>query len=195
VNALKAARLRAAIERPSGLSDQRVKHLEMIQSVISRMAANSFVAKGWAVTVAGAIYGFAAAHLSWGVAAVGTIPVIMFWFLDGYYLRKERLYRCLYNEAIDPDSNIQLFSLNAASYMSNERTRRRNVILSETLILFYGVLFAAGIAIAVALAIHDSMAMHASRTSSSSRPVSSAGTTSPRGQMSPIASSDQRGTK
>ena len=32
--------------------DDRVRHLELIQQVVSRMADHSFVLKGWSVTVA-----------------------------------------------------------------------------------------------------------------------------------------------
>jgi len=31
--------------------ENKVKHLEMIQAVIARMATNSFMFKGWAVTL------------------------------------------------------------------------------------------------------------------------------------------------
>lgn len=32
--------------------DNKLKHLELIQGVINRMASNSFKLKGWAVTLA-----------------------------------------------------------------------------------------------------------------------------------------------
>src|SRR5690242_10126113 len=74
-----------------------LKHLEFIQAVISRLATNSFLMKGWALTVSGALFGFAASHLSWPIAAVGMLPVVSFWYLDTYFLRQERLYRLLYS--------------------------------------------------------------------------------------------------
>ncbi|WP_373482985.1 hypothetical protein [Acetobacterium sp.] len=36
--------------------ENKTKHLEMIQSVISRMAGNSFTLKGWAVTLIAGIF-------------------------------------------------------------------------------------------------------------------------------------------
>ena len=36
--------------------DRKMKHLEMIQGVISRMANNSFMLKGWAVTLVAGIF-------------------------------------------------------------------------------------------------------------------------------------------
>ena len=32
-------------------NDNKIKHLEMVQDVIKRMASNSFILKGWAVTL------------------------------------------------------------------------------------------------------------------------------------------------
>lgn len=36
--------------------DNKLKHLELIQGVINRMASNSFKLKGWAVTLASGIF-------------------------------------------------------------------------------------------------------------------------------------------
>jgi hypothetical protein len=40
--------------------ESKLKHLEFIQAAISRMAANSSLFKGWAVTIAAALSAFAA---------------------------------------------------------------------------------------------------------------------------------------
>ncbi|MFJ9559797.1 hypothetical protein ACIRQQ_07115 [Streptomyces fuscichromogenes] len=37
--------------RQPHLSDQDVKHLELLQSVISRLGNNSFLVKGWCITL------------------------------------------------------------------------------------------------------------------------------------------------
>jgi len=36
--------------------ENKIKHLEMIQGVINRMASNSFALKGWAVTLVSGIF-------------------------------------------------------------------------------------------------------------------------------------------
>ena len=38
------------------MKDEKIKHLEFIQSIISRMANNSFIIKGWSITVLTAIF-------------------------------------------------------------------------------------------------------------------------------------------
>ena len=36
----------------------RIEHLKMIQTNIARMASNSFIVKGWAITSIGAMYAY-----------------------------------------------------------------------------------------------------------------------------------------
>jgi hypothetical protein len=71
------------------LEDHRVKHLEMIQVVIARLGNDSFLVKGWAITVAGVFYGFAIQTANWKLAAVSAAPTLSFWVLDVY--RRSRL--------------------------------------------------------------------------------------------------------
>jgi hypothetical protein len=77
------------------------KHLEFIQSAISRMAGNSFQMKSWNVALATAAIGFAAAKDSHPKAAMlALIPSFVFWVLDAYYLLLERAFRNLYKDAV-----------------------------------------------------------------------------------------------
>lgn len=82
------------------------KHLEFIQAVISRQASNSFVVKGWSVTLCSAIAAFGAQQGDWLYTFVLVIPSLAFWHLDAYYLRQERLFRYLYDDvrtaAVEP---------------------------------------------------------------------------------------------
>ena len=76
--------------------DKEIKHLEMIESVIERMGQNSFALKGWTMTLVVAICAFSAAGTERKFALVAIAPIIAFWFLDSFYLQKERKYRELY---------------------------------------------------------------------------------------------------
>jgi hypothetical protein len=145
-------------------SDAQIKHLEFIQSVITRLATNSFLAKGWALTVAGALYGFSVNHLNPWIALVGLVPVVAFWWLDAYFLRTERLFRCLYDDARKLNTSVELFSMNVALYRDDIYSSWRNVILSRTLRVFYGVLSAVGLIIFIASIIHSYRPAHAART-------------------------------
>ena len=82
------------------MTENHAKHLELIQAVISRMASNSFMLKGWTVTLAAALLAFGAKDSSPAIATVALFPAFVFWGLDAYYLRKERLFRALYVDTI-----------------------------------------------------------------------------------------------
>jgi hypothetical protein len=124
-----------------------LKHLEFIQVIISRLATNSFLIKGWALTISGALFGFAASHLSWSIATVGLLPIIVFWCLDAYFLTQERLFRSLYNAVARQDEGIPPFSLNPAAYRGDHSWIK--VFTSRTLVLFYGTLTVAGLVLIV----------------------------------------------
>ncbi len=135
-------------------SEARIRHLEMIQSIVTRMATNSFLAKGWALTVAVAVYGFATSHLNPWICLTGLLSSVGFWWLDAYYLRAERSFRCLYSDASTPDTSVKLFSLSIADYKNSRDITWGAVLFSITLCIFYGLLLLVGVGFAVASAIH-----------------------------------------
>lgn len=94
----------------SVLSDAQIKHLEFIQGVIGRLANDSFLMKGWALTVTGAFFGFSVKDVDWRIALVGLVPLLAFWGLDGYFISRERMFRALY-DAVRTDAAIEPFSM------------------------------------------------------------------------------------
>lgn len=96
------------------MDDHKVSHLEMIQGVINRMAGNSFALKGWAVTLVAGIFALSSKDADRTYFIVAYIPIIVFWFLDSYYLLQERLFRSLYEDARKPNSTVTNFSMNIA---------------------------------------------------------------------------------
>lgn len=76
------------------------KHLEMLQAAITRIAGYSFVAKGWSVTLATAILGLAAKDGGPQFLWIGSLAVLLFWLIDGYYLSLERGFRDLFGAAV-----------------------------------------------------------------------------------------------
>lgn len=118
--------------------EPKIRYLEMIQNVINRMASNSFLLKGWTVTIVVGLFIFAnkADNMDPIYIFLALIPAIFFWILDGYFLHQEKLYRELYNNAtkISPDKID--FSMNATSFKGEIATWRA-VIFSTTLNYFY----------------------------------------------------------
>lgn len=78
--------------------EAKLKHLEFIQAAIARMATNSFLFKGWAITIAAGLSAFAAVDTRRALLAMAVVSTALFWGLDGYYLWLERGFVQLHTE-------------------------------------------------------------------------------------------------
>lgn len=116
--------------------EAKLKHLELIQGVVNRMASNSFLLKGWTVVLVSALLVLVSRGRGGNWALVGLIPTLVFWGLDGYFLRQERLYRTLYDHVrtLAPDEID--FSM-AADHFHGPHLTWRSSLFSKTLIAFY----------------------------------------------------------
>lgn len=85
----------------NGMTDDARKYLEMIQGVITRLSSHSFLLKGWSVTLASALLGFAGREQDDQLARLALLPALIFWALDAYYLGQERRHRLLFARARD----------------------------------------------------------------------------------------------
>lgn len=89
-----------------------IEHLKLIESVISRLAKNSFSLKGWSITITTALFAFAGVRENVLFLYIGLIPIVFFWLLDSYYLWLEKKYRGLYDrvrvaETTDFDMSVK----------------------------------------------------------------------------------------
>lgn len=118
--------------------EKKIKHLEMIQGVINRMAGNSFALKGWSVTLIAGIFALSDKDANSLYFFVAYIPIVVFWWLDAYYLLQERLYRSLYEKVRTSDENQIDFSLKATTADFNESNNYfHKCLFSKTIFLFY----------------------------------------------------------
>src|ERR1019366_5262688 len=77
------------------IADLRVKHLEMLQAVISRIAGQGATLKNYCITLTTAVCGFAITLEKPLVTLLALCPVTIFALLDVQYLRMERRFRVL----------------------------------------------------------------------------------------------------
>ena len=70
--------------------EAKLKHLDFIQAAITRMSTNSFLFKGWSITIAAGLAAFAAVESRTGLLVLALVSTLLFWGLDGYYLWLER---------------------------------------------------------------------------------------------------------
>jgi len=117
--------------------DNKRKHLEFIQDVIKRMASNSFLLRGWSITLVTAIVTMANNSKSIFLLFIALFLIFVFWSLDAYYLSQERQYRELYKSVILKDELQIDFSMNAKDYDIGENTWFSSMF-SKIFKIFYG---------------------------------------------------------
>ena len=117
--------------------ENKRKHLELIQGIISRMAGNSFFLKGWAITLIAALFALSSKDANTQYIFIAYFPVIVFWILDGYFILQERLFRDLYDHVRELSEKEITFSMDTKKYKSKARNSWMASIFSITLLYFY----------------------------------------------------------
>ena len=117
--------------------ENKQKHLEFIQTVISRMAGNLFFLKGWAITLLAALFALSAKDTNLNYVFIAYFLVNIFWILDGYFLSQERLFRALYNHVRKLNEKEIDFSMDINKYKKDKRNSWLYSIFSSTLLFFY----------------------------------------------------------
>jgi hypothetical protein len=134
---------------PEKIADLRVKHLEMLEAVISRVAGQGATLKNYCITLTTAVCGFAITLQKPVVALLSLLPVIVFALLDAQYLRLERKFRAAFEDVRLGDwkaaPNFEMRTVGAlkASYWG--------ALLSWSIAIFYAPL-AIGVIIVVLIA-------------------------------------------
>ena len=116
--------------------ENKLKHLEMIQNIINRLANNSFFLKGWTVIFIAAVLGFALKDSKPVYVWLAVIPTLSFWALDGFYLRQERLFRELYDKVRNLEDSEIDFSMDT-SHMEKGVKNWFFICFSKTILFFY----------------------------------------------------------
>jgi hypothetical protein len=136
------------------------KEIDLIQACITRMANNSFLIKGWAVSIVAVVLALAEKAINPAfLSAIVLIPLISFWYLDAFFLYTEKLYRKMYewviNERLNSNSE-KMYDLNPHRFKEQLKVRKWNrqsckvedtnkleniwtVMSSLTLRCFYGI--------------------------------------------------------
>lgn len=97
--------------------ENKYKYMDYIQAVISRMATNSFYLKGWSITIIAAITALSINESDWKVYGCSLFLTIIFWFLDAYYLKQEKLFRELYDKVRNEKEDEKIdFSLDISQF-------------------------------------------------------------------------------
>lgn len=93
-------------------SNEQLKYLDYIQNTITRMNTNSFQLKGWAITLNTAILGITISNNIKELIILAVLELLVFSYIDAYYLCLERKYRALYRDVVEGDVNSRIFDMN-----------------------------------------------------------------------------------
>lgn len=124
------------------IDSEKAQHREFVQSVITRMNTNSFHLKGLMITLVSAFLGVFASSsdISVNFLLIPIPLVVLFWFLDAYYLQLERQFRGIYNDICDlntePKKTTQVFQMNPKLYKKDDY-RYFKVLLSPSILFLY----------------------------------------------------------
>lgn len=118
--------------------ESKIRHLEMIQNVMTRMASNSFLLKGWTVTIVVGLLAFAnIAEMDSKYILIAFVPTVFFWVLDGFFIHQEWLFRELYEKVVTINNEAGIdFSMNTKPFNSWKNSWI-SAIFSITLLIFY----------------------------------------------------------
>lgn len=134
-------------------AQDRRQHLEFIQAVVGRMSTASTLAKGWCLTVATAALGFALTRNSLSVGLLGGLAGVLFGVMDARYLREERKFRSLYDDA--RRGQVEVYDMDTRPYVEPgharfaDTCRWRSVLQSWSLWGFHGPLLAVTVVVVV----------------------------------------------
>lgn len=98
------------------MQENKLKHLEFIQNTIIRMSTNSFIIKGWVITLLSAIFVLAEKESNQNYICLMFIIIPVFWYLNAYFLLLERKFRSLYNVVRAKPENEIDFSMDVTNF-------------------------------------------------------------------------------
>ena len=122
------------------MKEETIRYLEMIQNVITRMATNSFSLKGWAITLVAGILALSSKDSNITFFLISYLPIILFWFLDTYYLQLERRYRALFNHVRNNPNIAVDFDMSFTKIQNNLQSDKK-LTYKKLFIFTYRILF------------------------------------------------------
>lgn len=94
------------------MSENKLKHLDFLQTAIARMGQNSLLVKGWSLTLASALFVLSAKDSNPKFVFIPIPGILLFWWLDSFFYTSESRFRRLYDDtALEDETNIT-FSMN-----------------------------------------------------------------------------------
>lgn len=124
------------------MEENKLKHLEFIQAIINRMDKNSFLLKGWCISLMAALFALSNSGSNYKYVIIVYLTTPIFCLIDGYFLSQQRKFIWLYdlvrlkkNSDIDFNMETSDCSVFRCSWLSST--------FSVVHLVFYGAIIAA----------------------------------------------------
>ncbi|WP_155768274.1 hypothetical protein [Burkholderia vietnamiensis] len=127
-------------------TDEKIAHLGFIQGTINRMAGNVFLVKGWSVALAAAMTALTSDSKFGSYIAI--VPIMLFWWLDAYYIQQEKLFRELFRMVSTSGAPTVDFSMDTTTVQDRVASKFR-IMWSCTVFPFYFLILCALLASAL----------------------------------------------
>lgn len=104
------------------MNENKLKHLEFIQNIITRMNTNSFQIRALTVTIVSALIVLYVSSDILSLIIIALVPTTTFWFLDTYYLQQERKFRGIYDDVagITKNAVVRPFEMPLENYVKGK---------------------------------------------------------------------------
>lgn len=122
------------------MEDGKIEYLQMLQEPICRMSTISAIFKGFAATIVAGIAALTYCEVNIWVLGLSFLPVVVFSFLDIYYLKIEKKYRFLYEQVRIGEHEVD-FSMQLTENNAVAKSRVWDCITSPSIWLFYPIMF------------------------------------------------------
>ncbi len=75
-------------------------HIDLVEAQILRMSENSKQMKTWCIALVSGVVGIYVQTGNWFLLWIGVAIIVLFAWMDAYYLLIERQFRCVYNDIV-----------------------------------------------------------------------------------------------
>ena len=126
------------------IENKKAQHRDFVQAIITRLNGNSFKIKTLLITITAAFLGIYASNNNQLLLIFLCPLILLFWFLDSYYLLQEKKFRKIYNDICDlsPENEKitrEVFQINPKLYKISF-TEFLKTFFSISLMLIYPTL-------------------------------------------------------
>jgi len=124
------------------MTPDELKHMDYIQSTISRMASSQFQIKGWCITINTAILTLFANSLGNpdGInpyfLLMAVFPTTLFWIMDARFLANERRLRSVYSEVAKHNEDIAPFDMPLHRYKKGKNSLLRCMFSFSNVLIY-----------------------------------------------------------